>query len=132
MFLQYQTELFAAGLTDHPRRSSSNMAARLKKLRAHQDAWNSLRWSQESVIVLPDYTVFENFGGVFAVGIGENTDGIRFIQLPSVLRGIEMRDWSIQNLRCRISDFCMDPAADIVAVLDNRYHDMWWVILSLP
>ena len=123
MSLQYRTELFAAGLTDCP--SQAIVAARLEKLRAHQAAWKSLKWSQESVIVLPNYVVFENFGGVFAVGIGTYTDGIRFIQLPSVLRGIDMRDWSIQNLDFHIGDFCMDPAADIVAVLDKRDDDMW-------
>ncbi|KAI0631501.1 hypothetical protein C8Q77DRAFT_140759 [Trametes polyzona] len=114
---QYRIELAVAGMEDGP---SSGMTAseRLRKLRARQEAWNKLQWTAREEVNMLQGGVWELYGGVLAQGEGLRT--LVFKQLPSNIRGIEGREWRIEDVGVNIRDFGMDPAQDLLIIIENR------------
>lgn len=118
--LQYNIELFAANLIDGPP-SGIGKSTRLSTLRAHQRAWEAVRWSSAHDISLtaaemsPDLSAWELVGGVFAAAVGHH---FRFIQLPSTIRGISRREWTIPNIGFVMKDFAMDRSQNLLVVIE--------------
>ncbi|TFK72775.1 hypothetical protein BDN72DRAFT_835875 [Pluteus cervinus] len=117
--LQYKIELYACNMVDGPP-SNVVKAARLRMLHAHQRAWRRIEWSGRSSIPLSEPEVstesaWEFLGGVLGLAAGQR---LRFIQVPSALRGIEEKHWVIENIGFRIKDFGMDPAQDLLSIIE--------------
>ncbi|KAF9462967.1 hypothetical protein BDZ94DRAFT_1260278 [Collybia nuda] len=118
--LQYNLELFTANLVDGPP-SHSLKSVRLRSLRDHQRAWNDVKWSDVHDIVLtqdemsPELSAWELVGGIFAVAVGRH---LRFIQLPSALRDVPTREWSIPDIGFTMKDFAMDRSQDLLVVIE--------------
>ncbi|OJT10824.1 hypothetical protein TRAPUB_12693 [Trametes pubescens] len=114
---QYKIELAAAGMEDGPP-STLTSAERLRVLKAHQEAWDKLAWTSREEVPMHQGGVWELYGGVLAQGDGSRT--LAFKQLPSAIRGIEEREWRIEDVGVNIRDFGMDPAQDLLVVIENR------------
>lgn len=93
---------------------------RLRMLAAHQQAWRSVEWSQTTEITLTAAEVslesaWEFLGGVLGLAAGCR---LRFIQVPSALRGIKEKQWVIEDIGFTIKDFGMDPSQDLLIILE--------------
>ncbi|TFY52154.1 hypothetical protein EVJ58_g10171 [Rhodofomes roseus] len=113
--LQYKAELAKAGLEDHPTPRPLSAAERTQLLRKHQAAWSSLDISYEEVVPMLVGQTWELYGGVLAQGPDQSS--LRFRQLPSALRGIEDKEWTIEDLGFEIRDFAMDPAQELLVAI---------------
>ncbi|RPD76028.1 hypothetical protein L226DRAFT_461728 [Lentinus tigrinus ALCF2SS1-7] len=115
--LQYIIELGAAGMEDGPS-STLTPSARLALLRERQSAWKSLTWRSEATYPMTIGEYWELYGGVLAQEEGGKK--LVFRQLPSAIRGIEAREWEIRDAGTDIQDFSMDPAQDLLVVVEER------------
>ncbi|EJF56105.1 hypothetical protein DICSQDRAFT_94010 [Dichomitus squalens LYAD-421 SS1] len=112
----YKVELAAAGMQDGPP-SALTPAERLSILRRRQDAWTKLAWTAKEEVPMRRGGVWELYGNVLAQAEGERT--LHFKQLPSAIRGIKGKEWTIQDVGCKIRDFGMDSAQDLLIVLEH-------------
>src|SRR6266702_5425562 len=121
--LQYQLELGRCGMDDGPLNTLS-IPERRERLQAYDGAWKSLRWSAcIDVLNIPDNTynkVSIAPGGILTFISGRESK-ITFVQIPSNLRGISMRQWELSfSLLPRAC--ALDPSEDILVVL--RLHKL--------
>ncbi|KDR85356.1 hypothetical protein GALMADRAFT_108380 [Galerina marginata CBS 339.88] len=115
--LQYVIELAVAGQRDGSNCTASS-ATRLKLLRRHQSAWNDLKWSREVRIPMRNGGLWELYGGVLGQSTQEGT--LVFSQLPSDLRSIEAKEWTLgPDFGITISDFAMDPMQDLLILIES-------------
>ncbi|KAL0947475.1 hypothetical protein HGRIS_013580 [Hohenbuehelia grisea] len=114
--LQYIIELGVSFQTDGPP-SSVSCASRLKTLRNHQHAWTRMDWSEMREFPSTDGGLWELAGNVFAQY--EEQGGMLFTQLPSKLRGIAEHSWRLTNLNYNVGDFTIDPAQDLLVLIDE-------------
>ena len=111
-----------ANMDDGPP-SSISKADRLKLLRAHQTAWKNLTWTKKLVVSdNPNATDYEDdevpwkcLGGVLGQA---SSRSLRFIQVPSVFRGIEEKEWTVEDIGFKVGDFTMDPSQDLLVALE--------------
>lgn len=113
--LQYTIELAAAGKEDNPR-CILDYASRLDTLRKYQDAWRALRWTEVENIDMLQGNLWELSGGVLAQTSRGNTE-ILFRQLPSRIRKIEQKTWSVSTQELHLRDFTMDPSQDLMVLI---------------
>lgn len=114
--LQYKIELVVAGMDDGPP-STLGPAERLQMLKRHQEAWRTLGFSDETTIPMLRGEVWELYGGVLAQARGPQA--LSFRQLPSVLRGVQEKEWSLEDLGFEIRDFGMDPSQELLVVIQK-------------
>jgi len=108
-----------ANMDDGPP-SSVSKADRLKLLRAHQTAWKNLTWTKKSVVSYnPIASLWKCLGGVLGSAYDRS---LRFIQVPSVFRGIEEKEWAVEDIGFRVGNFTMDPSQDLLVVLDTETY----------
>lgn len=88
---------------------------RLEMLREHQKAWKTGSWTALSTINSRGH-VWELNGGV--VGLAAGASSLVFNQLPSKLRGIEAKKWTIDTPDIIIRDFVMDPGLDVLVAVE--------------
>ncbi|KAI0372456.1 hypothetical protein BV20DRAFT_940120 [Pilatotrama ljubarskyi] len=119
--VQYQIELAAAGMEDGPP-STLTAADRLRMLKARQEAWDRLAWTSREEVAMARGGVWELYGGVLAQAEGTRT--LVFKQLPSATRGIEGREWRIEDVGVDIRDFGMDPSQDLLVIMENRREQL--------
>ncbi|CCM05194.1 uncharacterized protein FIBRA_07403 [Fibroporia radiculosa] len=113
--LQYKLELAIAGIEDGPP-SSLGPSERLKKLRAHQEAWLTLQYSSQKAVPMLQGKVWELYGGVLSQA--RRADVLSFRRLPSALRGIDEHEWAVQ-VDFPIRDFGIDPSQDLLVALEQ-------------
>ncbi|PCH37773.1 hypothetical protein WOLCODRAFT_161036 [Wolfiporia cocos MD-104 SS10] len=113
---QYKIELTVAGMEDGPI-SMLGSSDRLKLLREHQKAWETLDYKRQDVVPMLAGEVWELYGGVLAQAQGGRT--LCFCQLPSVLRGIEEKRWTLKDLGFVIRDFGMDLSQDLLVAIQR-------------
>ncbi|KAI0251101.1 hypothetical protein BJV78DRAFT_1214417 [Lactifluus subvellereus] len=126
--LKYHLELGSAGMEDGPL-SRLSIPERRERLKAYIDAWGCIRWSSCVLlrsIPLDTYDVDIAPGGILTMM--SRTEGkIAFVQLPSTLRGIPMRQWEL-SFPFVPHLFVLDPSEDILIVvqpgeaLEPRFH----------
>ena len=116
MHAHYKVELAVAGMEDGPP-SALTPADRLAILRRRQAAWKTLAWTAKQDVPMRAGGVWELYGNVLAQAEGERT--LHFAQIPSAIRGIEAREWTVQDVGCTIRDFGMDPAQDLLVVIEH-------------
>jgi hypothetical protein len=115
--LQYAIELAAAGQVNGPETSGASSASRLEALKKHQSSWDNLKWSRELRIPMEGGGLWELYGGVLAQSTAEGT--LTFMQLPSDLRSIEEKVWTLENLGLVVRDFGMDPSQDLLVLIQS-------------
>ncbi|KAI9445330.1 hypothetical protein H4582DRAFT_910180 [Lactarius indigo] len=113
--LQYRIALFASGMEDGPP-GDLHAYERLELLRKYEASWKNLEWNEHTTIPLPVGPLWELYGNVWAHSRG--SDAIEFIQIPSRLRGIPMRQWTLR-FDYDLRDFGMDPSQDLLVIIEN-------------
>jgi hypothetical protein len=92
--MQYAVKLAICGYReshdDHV--SSKPVATRLNQLECHIRAWNNLDWV-ESLVTIPNAQFRALSGGIF-VHVGLD---VTCVQLPSFLRYVPLRTWTMKN-----------------------------------
>ncbi|KAJ2932762.1 hypothetical protein H1R20_g4351, partial [Candolleomyces eurysporus] len=114
--LQYQLDLASAGLEDGPPTGGS-LTQRHEALKQYTSAWNQLKWSKEIEVPMMRSGLWELYGGV----LGQNTHegGFTFTRLPSVLRGIEEKTWTVDSPGFEYRDFTMDHGQDLLVLIEK-------------
>ncbi|EIW84388.1 hypothetical protein CONPUDRAFT_100433, partial [Coniophora puteana RWD-64-598 SS2] len=117
--VQYHIELAANCMQDGPDAGpSTDPATRLAAIRKHRRAWNTLAWRAPEVVPSSlDGTTWELVGGVVCAG---SLTAVAFTQLPSPLRGIERKEWSVALAPLKVRDFTVDPSQDLLVVVDDQ------------
>ncbi|TCD69894.1 Amino-acid acetyltransferase, mitochondrial [Steccherinum ochraceum] len=118
--LQYKIELAVDGMEDGPP-SALLPAERLQLLRKHRAAWKAMRHTSTHNIPMSGGGVWELYGGVLAQGI--NPRGLAFTQLPSRLRGIPEKNWTLEDVGFKIRDFGMNPGEDLLVLIVKPPQD---------
>ncbi|EIW80157.1 hypothetical protein CONPUDRAFT_165754 [Coniophora puteana RWD-64-598 SS2] len=116
--VQYHVELQLACMKNGPN-SDMSTASRHSMLRARRRAWEALSWSTPEPVLLPTppgVTKWKLVGGILCVA---GSGFIQCICLPSLIRGIEQREWRIDHT-CGEGglnwDFCHDPSQDLLVL----------------
>ncbi|KAI9461008.1 hypothetical protein BJY52DRAFT_1415680 [Lactarius psammicola] len=113
--LQYRIALFASGMVDGPP-GDLTASERLELLRSYSASWKNIEWNEHTTIPSPVGHLWELYGNVWAHSRG--SDAIEFVQLPSRLRGIPMRQWTLR-FDFALRDFGMDPSQDLLVTIEN-------------
>ena len=86
-------------------------------LEEYQRGWTNLQWTKGGKV--PNRGgCWELYGNVFAQEALGNSE-IQFKQIPSRSRGVPERDWTVDARGFQIQDFGMDPAQDLLVVVEN-------------
>lgn len=115
--LQYIIELAVAKQINGPP-SAVSSSRRLELLKNYQSAWKNLKWSREVKIPIESGGLWELYGGVLAQNRADGA--IVFHQLPSDLRSIDARTWTLgPDFGMMIRDFAMDPSQDLLVLIES-------------
>jgi hypothetical protein len=87
---------------------------RLSLLRSYETSWKNMDWNEHTSLPVPDGSLWELCGNVWAHSRGDNA--IDFVQIPSRLRGIPLCQWTLR-LDFPLRDFCMDPSQDLLVTI---------------
>jgi hypothetical protein len=113
-------ELEVNGMIDGPPGipGMTTAASRLAALRQYLDAWSTLNPRKETILPLKDSLgLYELYGGVHAIG-SKGSNGIRCLALPSILRGVEAKEWELPHTDFKVRDFGMDPDQDLLFLIE--------------
>jgi hypothetical protein len=114
---QYAIALGAAGLVDVPTKLAQwTTAAKLDTVRRHERAWRSLEYTSWSTLSMPVDRIWEFYGGVWGRNVGN--EALCFTQLPSAIRKIGLREWSVP-VDIFVRDFSFDPFQDLLVLIDE-------------
>jgi len=102
--------------------SQLSTSDRLSLLRSYNASWKNLDWNAHTSLRVPDGRLWELYGNVWAHSNGIDT--IDLVQMPSRLRGISLRQWTIR-LGFAPQDFGMDPAQDLLATVERVTKYVW-------
>jgi hypothetical protein len=117
-----------AGVEDSGAASRLTTSDKIVELKARKEGWANLRFRRRRLIPKTLTNIWELCGGVLAHGVSEvGTRGLKFIELPSAVRGTDGRTWEHRNMGVRIRDFAIDPAQDL-AVLIGYPMDVAYVV----
>lgn len=119
--LQYRIALYSSGMVDGPP-SRLGASERLSLLRSYETSWKNLDWNTHISLPVPEGSLWELYGNVWAHSKGKNA--IFFVQIPSRLRGIPLRQWTI-GLGFSIRDFGMDPSQDLLVAIEMATTCVW-------
>ncbi|THV08602.1 hypothetical protein K435DRAFT_833023 [Dendrothele bispora CBS 962.96] len=113
--LQYRKYLVLFGMKDGPPGTEGTFT-RLDKLKTYQDSWHDFNWSSKQTFPLRDVQLWELAGGILAFTYPKTL--FTFIQLPSVHRGIEQKEWYVEvDSKLDVADFSMDISNDLLVLL---------------
>jgi len=101
--------------------SSMSIPERRERLQAHNDAWRNLRWSAcvHLFDIHPNTFAMDVAQGGILTFISRTEGKIMFVQLPSKLRGIPMRQWE-HSFPFLPSVCTLDPSEDVLVVLQRE------------
>ena len=118
--MQYIIDLWAAGLEFEYQGPSIALADRRERLDRYRLHWDSLQWADHTSIPLPFYKTRVVTGGVICLallaGSEDPTTDYRFIQLPSVLRDIPLKEWTVHGLPSNPQTLGLLPEEDLLIV----------------
>ncbi|KAK7470697.1 hypothetical protein VKT23_002119 [Stygiomarasmius scandens] len=132
--LQYRLHLALSGMKDGPPGIDGTIT-RLNKLKAHQEAWQNVKWSTRQTFPLQSVQLWELAGGILAFTHCKKS--FTFIQLPSIYRGIKQKEWNIEvDNKFDVADFSMDISNDLLVLIvkgnGNREETLFKIhLLSL-
>ena len=96
--------------------SRLNTSERLSLLRSYETSWKNLDWNTHISLPVPEGSLWELYGNVWAHSKGNN-DAIFFVQIPSRLRDVPLRQWTVR-LDFLMRDFGMDPSQDLLVAIE--------------
>ncbi len=113
--LQYHLELGRSGMEDGPL-STLSIPERRERLQACNDAWKYFRFSAciELNVSRHTHVMYIAQGGILTF-VQERGHKIIFVQIPSNLRGILMRQWE-HSFSFVPLKYALDPSEDILVV----------------
>ena len=118
--VQYIIDLWAAGFEVEYQGPSVALADRRERLGRYRSHWGSLQWAEHTSIPLPFYKTRVVTGGVICLtllaALEYPTTDYRFIQLPSVLRGIPLKEWTVHGLPNNTQALGLFPEEDLLIV----------------
>ena len=119
--MQYFIDLYAAGLEVGYQDPSLTLADRRKQLDRYRSHWDSLQWVEHRSLSIPFPKNWILEGGVvcFAfppAALADRTTDYRFIQLPSVLRGIPLKEWTVHGLPNDFQKISLFPEEDLLVI----------------
>ena len=120
---QYRIALFASGLTNGAP-GDLTTSERFDLLRKYEASWKNIERNEHNTIISGQGGVWELYGNVWAHS-KERDDVIEFVQLPSRIRGIPMRQWTLR-FEFAVRDFSMDPSQDLLVAIENFRKYVWW------
>ena len=120
---QYRIALFASGMEDGPP-GHMTTSERFDLLRKYEASWKTIEWTEHNSLISGTGGVWELYGNVWAHS-KERNDVIEFVQLPSRIRGIPMRQWTLR-FEFSVRDFSMDPSQDLLVAIENFRKYVWW------
>ena len=89
---------------------------RLNLLKSYETSWRNIEWNEHNTVLSPWGGLWEFYGNVWAHSRG--SDSFDFVQLPSRIRGIPMRQWTLK-FDYTVRDFGMDPSQDLLVTIEN-------------
>ena len=120
--LQYQLDLYAAGLEDGPRDASFCLPERRKQLEQYLSGWEDLDRAQHSHVSIPEnyasYDIISAQGGVVAHARKGPACDIHFVRMPSPSKGITTKQWTLHNLPAQDFSLMMEPELDLLVIID--------------
>ncbi len=121
--LQYRIALHLSGMVDGPS-SPLTTSERLSLLRSYETSWKNLDWNEleHTTLPVPEGNLWELYGNVWAHSRG--VDAIYFVQIPSRLRNIPLRQWTIK-VDFPLRDFGMDPSQDLLVTIEMTTRCVW-------
>jgi hypothetical protein len=119
---QYRIALFASGMEDGPP-GNLTTSERLDLLRRYEASWKNIKWDEHNTILSGSGGVWELYGNVWAHN--RESDVIDFVQMPSRIRGIPMRQWTLR-FDFAVRDFSMDPSQDLLMTIENFRKYVRW------
>ena len=128
---QYSIDLYAAGLEPVYEGPSLTLADRREQLARYRSHWDSLKWVEQTSLSLPRNLGWTLEGGVicFRLSANSSTTDYRFIQLPSVLRRIPLREWTLHGLPNVHHSPGLLPEEDLLVVFSRVENDRRYVKL---
>ena len=116
--IQYRLELLAASLEDDPRKAPLVVADRRALLQRYHSRWDKLQGVKRETIVLPTHTKRVLEGDVLGCIVESGGEGldIHFIQLPSISRGVRLKQWVVLGLPKCDAALKINPKADLLVV----------------
>jgi len=90
---------------------------RLELLRSYEASWKNFEWSEHNIVPYSRGLAWDFCGNVW--GHSRGSDAIDFVQMPSGLRGISLRQWTL-TFDFDVRDFSMDPSQDLLVTIENR------------
>jgi hypothetical protein len=115
---QYRIALFLSGLVDGPP-GVLTTSKRFELLRRYDASWKNIEWTEHNTIPYSRGQPCKLYGNVW--GHSSGRDDINFVQLPSRLRGIPMRQWTLR-LDFAVQDFGMDPSQDLLVTIEINFR----------
>jgi hypothetical protein len=95
---------------------------RLELLRRYEASWKNIEWNEHTTIPSGRGGVWELYGNVWAHS--KERDVIEFVQLPSRIRGVPKRQWTLK-FGFAVRDFSMDPSQDLLVTTENFRKYVW-------
>jgi hypothetical protein len=83
-------------------------------LHKHIDRWQTLDW-EESHEDLHNGDLYEFTAGVYCLA---TSDKLTVVELPSRVRGTELRKWTLNDFGFDLVDFSFDPAQDLLVLAE--------------
>ncbi|KAL0950354.1 hypothetical protein HGRIS_010322 [Hohenbuehelia grisea] len=116
--LQYKIALFEACQEDCPS-SSLGTSAKLETLRAHQKAWSTLDWSDSREFERADDEGRLRLSGNLLTNINDAGTHIRFRQLPSAIRGIPWKEWTLTDFGLQDFEYFVNASQDLLVLMER-------------
>ncbi|RPD61710.1 hypothetical protein L226DRAFT_461076 [Lentinus tigrinus ALCF2SS1-7] len=118
--MRYKIELAAAGMEDG-KHSKLTISERLTSLMERQRAWRTLTWSSQTIIRRKArLSTCKFISGILAYRELDGDNGrLHFHRLPSRVRRIEEKRWSLDVLGMDIYDFVSDSTQDLLVILEE-------------
>ena len=119
--IQYRIALFASGMEDGPP-GELTTSERLDLLRRYEASWKNLEWNEHKAIPSVQgwpvgISSRDSYGkvlGLFSIMPHGEDKTIDFIQLPSHLRGIPMRQWKLRfDFEVQLEEIGVDSSQDL-------------------
>ena len=99
---------------------------RLDLLRRYEASWKNLEWSEHNTISEAISSLWHGFyGNVLACRCVRGGKSIDFRQLPSRLRGIPMRQWTLK-FGFYVQAFGIDLSQDLLVTIESVDKYVWW------
>jgi hypothetical protein len=106
------------------------LTARRSMLAQYQQRWTDLEWATEMRLEAMGGNQWELYGNVLAQDTPDRST-IHFKQLPSQSRNVQERDWTVGVKGVRMRDFKMDPAQDLLVIVEEPLGSVFRSSLSI-